>query len=69
MTKNIEEINRSYEKALQEIIILLDDRVISRVSKNTNVSRATIHNIRSGKNTKPTMTTLRKLAEYLRAEK
>ncbi len=49
MTKNIEEINRSYEKALQEIIILLDDRVISRVSKNTNVSRATIHNIRSGK--------------------
>lgn len=54
---------------LDQIKARLDDRIMAVVSERTGIHRNTLGNIKSGKIDNPTYYVMRKLSEYLEAEK
>lgn len=54
---------------LEQIVEKLEDRNIRIIAERTGVSYHTVLNIQNGKNTNPTVTTLRAISDYLEGVK
>lgn len=50
---------------LDEIVKRLKDRRIDMVCEKTGLSRPTVHSVRTGKNTNPSLKTMQALSDYL----
>jgi DNA-binding Xre family transcriptional regulator len=55
----------AYEEALQQVVAALEDRNLSKVARIVGLHENTVRNIASGKNKKPALETLEKLADHL----
>ena len=53
---------------LDEIRAALQMRVLTTVSRHTGVNRTTLHNIKNGSETNPTLKTMQALSNYLAPE-
>lgn len=69
MQPHTEKIDICMKEALEEMTIALKDRNISALSKEIGINRTTLTSIRTGQCTAVTKRILKKLEEYLRAEK
>lgn len=55
----------AYEETLREVIGALADRNLAKVSRTIGLHENTVRAIASGKNKKPALETLERLADYL----
>lgn len=58
-------MREQYEETLRRVFIALQDRSLAKVARHVGLHENTVRAIASGKNKKPALETLEKLADYL----
>lgn len=58
-------MREQYEETLRRVVAALQDRSLAKVARLANLHENTVRAIASGKNTKPALETLEKLADHL----
>ena len=68
-SRHTQAIRDEYERLRQQVIAALADRNLAQVARNLGLHENTVRLIASGKNRKPTLETIEKLADYLLGSK